>query len=331
METYRAVGEGGYIRPLPNCWTRAGGEATQTGPQLITMRAQDPKLVRIRRQCPRWSSPEVLPTLRVAPGAAGQVFRHASAVDGRRRVREAAAVAGAGLVGFGGRGARVRAGVPSLRWALGRWVVPWLSGLDKDDDGLVGSVFRLVVSQARRVREGVVVVEEEEKVEKGREEGLGSAGTVAREVCPLLAMDSEHSTDADRGLGRRRAGEGGVRGWWMVGRGPGCSELPAYGWGRQDESYPPQLKPMGFWERLLMMASTSFCRSPALDVQIWAAVRWLSFLLSPDGRTSFEHEHEHGRTHERRTEQDGGADIMAAERLTQCPRPDAVLSLDEAM
>lgn len=99
-------------------------------------------------------------------------------------------------------------------------MVPWLSGLDKDDDGLVGSVFRLVVSQARRVREGVVVVEEEEKVEKGREEGLGSAGTVAREVCPLLAMNSEHSTDADHGLGRRRAGEGG--GAWMVDGGEGA-------------------------------------------------------------------------------------------------------------
>lgn len=32
-------------------------------------------------------------------------------------------------------------------------------------------------------------MEEEEKVEKGREEGLGSAGTVAREVCPLRAHE----------------------------------------------------------------------------------------------------------------------------------------------
>ena len=82
METYRAVGEGGYIRPLPNCWTRAGGEATQTGPQLITMRAQDPKL-RIRRAMRTLVLPGGPPTLRVAPRAAGQVFRHASAVGGR--------------------------------------------------------------------------------------------------------------------------------------------------------------------------------------------------------------------------------------------------------
>ena len=80
------------------------------------------------------------------------------------------------------------------------------------------------------------MVKEKEKVEKGRE-GLGSAGTVAREVCPLLAINTQQTPTV--GLG---AGEGGASVCVDGGEGAGLQRT-ARVWGRQDESYPPQLMP----------------------------------------------------------------------------------------
>lgn len=62
------------------------------------------------------------------------------------------------------------------------------------------------------------------------------------------------------GLGAGEQGRGGEGGAWMVDGGEGAGlQQTARVWGRQDESYAPQLMAMGFWERLLMMASMSFC------------------------------------------------------------------------
>lgn len=111
------------------------------------MRAQDPKLVRIRRGNahagpPRRSSQRYGLHLELP----GRCF-------GMRRRWTGGGGGGRELVSLGS-GARVRAGdVPSLRWALGRWAVPWLSGLDKDDDGCNGSSapFSVLSSHRRAV------------------------------------------------------------------------------------------------------------------------------------------------------------------------------------
>lgn len=113
------------------------------------MRAQDPKLVRIRRGNahagpPRRSSQRYGLHLEL-PGRCFGMRRRWTGGGGFAKRRR---WPGAGLVGFG---ARVRAGdVPSLRWALGRWAVPWLSGLDKDDDGCNGSSVPFSVLSSHR-------------------------------------------------------------------------------------------------------------------------------------------------------------------------------------
>lgn len=96
------------------------------------------------------------------------------------------------------------------------------------------------------------------KLRRDGRRDLGRLGRLHGRCALCVPMNSEHSTDADRGLGRRGAGEGG--GAWMVDGGEGAGlQRTARVWGRQDESYPPQLMAMGFWERLLVMASMSFC------------------------------------------------------------------------
>lgn len=161
------------------------------------------------------------------------MFRHASAVDGRRRVREAAAVAGSWS-----------------RWVRGRGYVRVMSPLCDGplDDGrcrgsrvstrtTMGAMGRRFLFPSCRLTGAPCEGGSWwwRRREKLRRDGGRDGGSVAREVCPLRAHE-QRTLNRRRpwawAQGSRGGGGRGVRGWWMVGRGPGCSELPAYGGGK---------------------------------------------------------------------------------------------------